>query len=100
MSNQNSDEDKFWEMVDGFIALANQKTDDADPSMVSAALLQATARFNAFVVASSSLDRKEFAEEMDPATQYLTGQYRSLLREHLDDYHENFKVYMKTDEDE
>ncbi len=88
------DEDIFWGLVDQFIEKANQACDQADPGIVSAAMLNAVARFNAFIVANESLDKKEFAEEVDSALNYLTGRYRELLREHLDDYRENYAQYI------
>ncbi len=88
------DEDVFWNLVDQFIEQANQSCDQADPGIVSAALLNATARFNAFIVANESLDKKEYAEEVDSALNYLTGRYREILREHLEDYRENYTQYI------
>lgn len=95
-----NEEQQFWNLVDHFIEQANNACDDLDPGMVSAALLNASARFNAFVVASSSLDRKEYIDEMDASLNYLTGHYRDLLRDNLEDYRENFKVYVRTEEPE
>jgi len=95
-----NDDQAFWDLVDEFISNANLACENLDPSVVSAALLQATARFNAFVVAASSLDRKEFIEEIDPAISYLGGRYREHLRDHLQDYRENYKVYIRADESE
>jgi Protein of unknown function (DUF3144) len=88
------DEDIFWNLVDQFIENANQACDQSDPGIVSAAMLNAVARFNAFIVANESLDKKEFAEEVDSALNYLTGRYRELLREHLDDYRDNYVQYI------
>ncbi|MDQ2076818.1 DUF3144 domain-containing protein [Marinimicrobium sp. ABcell2] len=88
------EDEAYWNLVDEFIQRANEACDDADPSAVSAALLQASARFSAFVVAASSLDRKEFTEEMDSSLQFLTTQYREHLRADLEDYRENYKVYI------
>jgi len=88
------DETIFWNMVDQFIEQANQACDQTDPGIVSAAMLNAVARFNAFIVANESLDKKEFAEEVDSALNYLTGRYRELLREHLDDYRDNYTSYI------
>lgn len=95
-----TDEDKvFWDLVDSFIEKANAACDEADPGIVSAALLNATARFNAFVVASSSIDRKEYIEEIESAQKYLTGRYHELVRNNLDDYRENYKVYIRPDDE-
>jgi len=96
----NKDEQQFWDLVDNFIQQANDACDDADPSVVSAALLNAAARFNAFVVATASIDRKEYIDEMDSSLNYLSGRYREFLRENLEDYRENFKVYIRADEPE
>jgi len=96
----NSESDQFWDLVDEFIEKANAACDQADPGLVSAALLNASARFNAFVVASSSLDRKEYIDEIESAQKYLTGRYAELVRDNLDDYRENYKVYIRPDEPE
>ncbi len=93
--NTHSDETQFWSLVETFIEQANQACEQADPGLVSAALLNAASRFNAFAVASASLDRKEFGEEVESALNYLTGRYRELLREDLQDYYENYKVYVR-----
>ena len=61
----NAEDAQFWDLVDVFIERANAACDDADPGLVSAALLNAAARFNAFVVASSSIDRKEYIDEIE-----------------------------------
>jgi len=95
-----NDENLFWDLVDSFIEKANAACDEADPGIVSAALLNAAARFNAFVVASSSIDRKEYMDEIESAQKYLTGKYHELVRDNLDDYRDNYKVYIRPDEPE
>jgi hypothetical protein len=85
-----SDDDLFWGLVESFIEQANDACEDADPGIVSAALLNAAARFNAFVVAQSSLDKNEFAEDVEGTTNYLSGRYRDFLKEHMEDYRENY----------
>lgn len=92
--NKTPDEEAYWNLVDDFIGRANEACDQADPSVVSAALVQAAARFGAFVVAASSLDRKEYTDEMESALEFLTKQYREHLRTDLEDYRENYKVYI------
>ena len=87
----NRDEELFWNLVDQFIQQANTACEEIDPGVVSASLLNAAARFNAFVVATSSLDRKEYIEEMDSSLNYLTGRYREILRDNLEDYREHYK---------
>jgi hypothetical protein len=94
----NAEDSQFWDLVDAFIEQANAACDDADPGVVSAALLNAAARFNAFVVASSSIDRKEYIDEVESAQKYLTGRYAELIRDNLDDYRDNYKVYIRPDD--
>ena len=94
----NIEDDQFWDLVDSFIQKANDSCDQLDPGLVSAALLNAAARFNAFVVASSSIDRKEYIDEIESAQKYLTGRYHELVRNNLDDYRDNYKVYIRPDE--
>lgn len=89
--NQTNDEKLFWDLVENFIQRANDACDDADPGIVSAALLNAAARFNAFVVAHSSLDKNEFAEDVENSVNYLSGRYRDFLKEHMEDYRENYR---------
>lgn len=89
-SEANQDENQFWSLVETFIEKANDACDSVDPGIVSAALLNATARFNAFVVAHSSLDKNEFAEDVDDSIHYLTGRYRDFLKEHMNEYRENY----------
>ncbi len=85
-----NDEDIYWGQVEAFISQANEACDAADPGIVAAALLNAAARFNSFVVAHSSLDKNEFAEDVEGTTNYLTGRFRDHLKEHMDDYRENY----------
>lgn len=88
--SQLSDDDLFWSQVEAFIEQANVACDTIDPGIVAAALMNAAARFNAFSVAHSSLDKDEFAEDAEGTTQYLTGRFRDFLKEHMEDYRENY----------
>lgn len=97
MSNK-SDDDLFWELVEKYIDQANDDCETADPGIVSAALMNAAARFNAFVVAQSSLDKTEFAEDVEGTTNYLSGRYRDFLKEHMEDYRENYTTLIGTRE--
>lgn len=99
MAKKNSTEEtQFWDLVDHFIQQANDACEHLEPGVVSAALLNATARFNAFVVASASLDRAEFIEEIEPAQHHLGDHYRTLLRENLEDYREHYKNNIRPQE--
>lgn len=95
MTNTTELETRYWDLVDHLIQQANDACEHLDPSAVSAALLNAAARFNAFAVATASLDRNEYSEEIEPALQHLSGRYRELLRENLEDYREHYTSYIR-----
>ena len=92
-------EDQFWDMADGFIQLANQYCDKADPNAVIAAMTYATTRYSAFIAATNSLDKAEFVEDMDSNMDFLSRQYRRWLGDNLRDYRDNFKVYTRTEDE-
>lgn len=96
--NKSGDEELYWALVESFIENANTACDKAEPGVVSAAMLNAVARFNAFVLAHSSLDRKEFSVDIDDTVNYLTGRYRDFLKGHMEDYRENYTTYIRADE--
>ncbi|MDX9988968.1 MULTISPECIES: DUF3144 domain-containing protein [Thiothrix] len=93
-SIQDNDQ-QFWELAEQFIEMANQSLETADAGKIGAAMLFAATRFNAFVVASASIDRAEFAADMDESMDYLSKQFRHMLGDNLRDFRDNYKVYIK-----
>ena len=89
-SIQDNDQ-QFWELAEQFIEMANQSLETADAGKIGAAMLFAATRFNAFVVASASIDRAEFAAGMDS----LSKQFRHMLGDNLRAFRDNSKVYIK-----
>ena len=81
-------------MADAFIALANQQCSNADRGKVSATFLYAAARFNTYIVASSTESADSFAENKDKSMEYFMAEYRKMLEEHYLDYQENFEKYL------
>jgi len=102
VSDQDQQEEHFWQMVDAFVDKANELSDGQDLGLVASALMQANARFSAFYVASSSESRKDFKEDIDSTIQDFGRSFKQRLASDLDDYHENYKIYLaeKTDEDD
>ncbi len=94
----NDNDQQFWDLAEQFVEIANGALEDADAGKVGAAMLYAAARFNAFVVASASLDRAEFIEDMDESMEYLSKQFRHMLGDNLRDFRDNYKQYLKTAE--
>lgn len=98
-SPQDNDQE-FWNLAEQFIEQANSALENSDPGKIGAAMLYAATRFNAFVVASASVDRKEFMEDMDETMDYLSKQFRHMLGDNLRDFKENYKVYIKHDDEQ
>jgi len=72
-------EDVFHEVADEFINLANELSEDWAQPLLSAAIMYAAARYNAFNF--NLLDGDE--KNMDEAIDYYTEQYSKMLRENL-----------------
>ena len=85
----------FFKRTDAFIKVANELTSDHDIGKVSASMLYAAARFNAFIVASSAKDKAEADRNKVEAIEYFTNQYRSMLMANMEDYIEKYDDYLK-----
>jgi len=83
---------EFRQVVDRFIALANEQIELVKREHVSLALLYAAARFNSFIVTSHAPSRDKFIADRPAATKFFTAEYRRMLDENLDDYQ---RVYDK-----
>ncbi len=94
-----AEEQQYWDLVEQFIENANTACDTLEPGVVGAALLQAAARYNAFIVASASLDRKEFIADIEPSQLHLSAAFSENLTADLEDYRENYKVYMRSEDE-
>ncbi|MEO1459534.1 MAG: DUF3144 domain-containing protein [Pseudomonadota bacterium] len=70
----------FFAMADQFLAVANNAIPDEKASAVSAAMMYATARFNAFVAQTQGLPAGEVDED---AVVYFRDEYEKMLRENL-----------------
>ena len=83
---------KFYELADAHIALANTRMGEVKPAIVSATMLFAAARFNAFVFSASAENRAQMLAEKEGAIAYFVQEYEKYLRENIDEHiarHEN-----------
>ena len=85
--DQAGQDQEFFEMADAFIELANQYGDQGAIGKVSAALLFAAARYNAFYVAA--VEDISLDDERDVAMEYFTRQYQKMLNDNFEDYRNN-----------
>jgi hypothetical protein len=87
-------DDKFFERADAYISLANQQVVDSTRGKVSASMMYATSRFNAWVGACNCGSAEELAGVREQAIEYFVQQYREMLAENLDQYIQNFDAFM------
>ncbi len=72
---------EFYDMVDRFIAVANEMTAKHPTSRVSAVIMFAAARFNAHCLLAMDPDAHK---NRDEAVTYFVEQYRTVLEENID----------------
>jgi len=91
----NEADSAFYKRADEHIELSNKQLAGVDNGgMVSASMMFATARYNAWISARQYGTREELAANREEALKYFCEQYRLALVENLDDYIQNFDKYM------
>lgn len=89
-------DDEFYSRADAHIHLSNsQISKDIGRGKVSASFMYSVARFNSWVSACGWDNAKEMAESKEETIKYFVSEYRKMLIENIDDYIENFELYMK-----
>jgi len=76
----------FYEAADAFLKVANDQLGNVKPATLSAALLFAASRFNAFVIQESSGSKAQFLVDKEPAVAYFVQEYENYLRENIDEH--------------
>lgn len=89
-------DEKFYGRADAHIDLANNQLSSATPGKVSASMMFAASRFNAWMCAKDFESGDAMAGKREEIIDYFTHQYRSMLEENLNNYIEHFDAYMKT----
>lgn len=87
----------FFDRADGFISLANGHAASVERGKVSASLMYASARFQAWNAATWSGSAEEMKAKRDETVKYFLQQYQAMLEENLDDHIQNHAKYMKAD---
>lgn len=77
---------EFYTLADKFIDIANNECEGKEPSFVGSAMLFATARFSAFVVASQAQDKDSYEAELERATEFFNGEFDRMLKQNMEDY--------------
>ena len=84
--NEEQFDEKFKQLADAFIDLANQQSEQAHVDNVGMAFLYAASRFNAYVFASAAKDLEQFEADMDSATGFFEDKYKEMLLLNLNEY--------------
>ncbi len=84
---------KFRELADAFIHLANEHAETVPHDKLAAAFLYGATRFNAFVAYAESTSQAQFSAEKETAVAFFLTQYEKMLREHLDDHENNYERF-------
>ena len=87
-------DEEFFNRADAHIKLSNEQLRNINAGKVSASMMYATARFNAWLSACGFHSGEEMSDARDATVDYFVEQYRSMLKENLDDYIKNFGNYM------
>jgi predicted metal-dependent hydrolase len=91
----NKADETFFQRADAHIKLSNEQiSKDVSHGKVSASMLYAAARFNAWVSATGFVSRTEMAKSREETLDYFCKEYRKMLEENLDDYIQNYEKYM------
>lgn len=92
---QKIDDQKFFENIDAYIALANahETSNRGAPQLVGASLIFAAARYNTFLVARANGEPDAFNAKKDEAKAYFMDQFSKMLDDNWADYNQNFEQY-------
>ena len=88
-------DDQFFERADAHIDVANGQLKDTSRGKVSASMMYATARFNAWVTACTADSGEDLQSHREESIEYFVAQYRKMLEENLDDYIANFAKFIQ-----
>ena len=89
-------DDAFYERADAHIHLANDQLKGISAGKVSASMMYAASRFNAWRSATGFDTAEEMKDAKDKTVAYFVAEYEKCLTENLDDYIENFDKYLKS----
>jgi len=89
-------DDAFFDRADQHIHLSNDQLEQVPRGKVSASMMYATARFNAWLSAKDCSTGGDLASNREELIAYFLDSYRAMLEENLDDYIRNFDAYMKS----
>jgi len=88
-------DDGFYDRADAHLRVASGHLDDVSQGRVSASLMYACARFNAWVSARHRASPADLKRAYGETIEYFVSEYRKMLVKNLDDYVDNFDKYQE-----
>ena len=86
----------FLKRADEFIALANEQLgQNLTQGEISASFMYGSARFSAWMAASSFENAEDMKEEKEKVVEYFMQEYKLALEEHMDNHIKNFDFSTK-----
>lgn len=86
---------EFYDRAQEHLSVANDQLAGVARGDVSASMMYACARFNAWLSASHRESAKDLKGAYGETIEYFVAQYRQMLVKNLDDFVENFGAYME-----
>ncbi len=86
---------KFFKRADEHIHLSNDQMKDLRPGEVSASMMYATARFNAWLSARGFESAADMSASKQEAVDYFVAEFKQMLEENLEDYIKNFDEFVQ-----
>ena len=92
--SQDADHD-FYDRAHEHLRIANEQLTGVSEGQVSASMMYACARFNAWLSATNRESAKDLKGAYGETIEYFVAQYRKMLVTNLDDFVANFGDYMQ-----
>jgi len=89
------DDHEFFDRAHEHLRVANEQLTGVSEGQVSASMMYACARFNAWVSAANQDSAKDLKGAYGETIEYFVAQYRRMLVKNLDDFVANFGDYMQ-----
>ena len=86
---------EFYDRAQEHLSIANDQLADVSRGQVSASMMYACARFNAWLSASKRESAKDLKGAYGETIEYFVAQYRKMLVKNLDDFVANFGDYIQ-----
>ena len=86
---------EFLDRAHEHLRVANEQLTEVSEVQVSASMMYACARFNAWISATNQDSAKDLKGAYGETIEYFVAQYRKMLVKNLDDFVANFGEYMR-----